>query len=69
MSVTNDLNAVQTNSGALTETNKKFIVSLEGSAHAIEVPIYAKSLDEALELAEWTYTEAGFEVTRVRPAV
>lgn len=69
MTVTNDLNAVDTNSGSLTETNKKYIVSLEGTAHSVEVPVYAKSLEEANELAEWTYTEAGFTVARVRPAV
>lgn len=69
MSVTNDVNAIKENLGTLTETNKKFIVHLQGSSSEIEVPLYAKSLDEALEVAEWTYQEAGFEVARVRPAV
>lgn len=69
MSVTSNMNTVAENTGSLTETNKKFIVHLQGSASEIEVPVYAKSLDEALEVAEWTYQEAGFEVSRVRPAV
>lgn len=57
------------NTGSLTVDNKKFWATVESSEHSFEVPIYAETLDEALELAEWQYVPAGFEVTRVRPCV
>ncbi len=57
------------NTGSLSVDNKKFWVTVESSEHSFEVPIYAETLDEALELAEWQYVPAGFEVTRVRPCV
>ncbi|CBV65210.1 predicted bacterial RNA polymerase inhibitor [Salmonella phage Vi06] len=49
--------------------SKKFWATVESSEHSFEVPVYAETLDEALELAEWQYVQAGFEVTRVRPCV
>lgn len=55
------------NTGSLSVDNKKFWATVESSEHSFEVPIYAETLDEALELAEWQYVPAGFEVTRVRP--
>lgn len=57
------------NTGSLTVDNKKFWATVETAEHSFEVPIYAVDLDEALELAEWQYVPAGFEVTRVRPCV
>ncbi|WAK44909.1 putative bacterial RNA polymerase inhibitor [Erwinia phage pEa_SNUABM_57] len=57
------------NKGSLVNRDKKFFVTVEGSAQSFEVPVFAQSLDEALELAEWQYVPAGFEVTRVRPEV
>ena len=57
------------NTGSLSVDNKKFWATVESSEHSFEVPIYAETLDEALELAEWQYVPAGFEVTRVRPCV
>lgn len=53
--------------GTLEVSEKKFLATVETAAQSFEVPIYAVSLDEALELAEWQYVPAGFEVTRVRP--
>ena len=57
------------NTGSLTVDNKKFWATVESSEHSFEVQIYAETLDEAVELAEWQYVPAGFEVTRVRPCV
>lgn len=57
------------NTGSLVVNDKKFWATVESAAQSFEVPIYAVDLDEALELAEWQYVPAGFEVTRVRPCV
>lgn len=57
------------NKGSLVNRDKKFFVTVEGSSQSFEVPVFAQSLDEALELAEWQYVPAGFAVTRVRPEV
>lgn len=57
------------NKGSLVNRDKKFFVTVEGSSQSFEVPVFAQSLDEALELAEWQYVPAGFEVSRVRPEV
>ncbi|AAP20509.1 RNA polymerase inhibitor [Yersinia phage phiA1122] len=57
------------NTGSLSVDNKKFWATVESFEHSFEVPIYAETLDEAVELAEWQYVPAGFEVTRVRPCV
>lgn len=50
--------------------NKKFILYVSHPAlqHAIEVPVYASSLDEATEIAEFEYEAEGFVVERIRPA-
>lgn len=53
--------------GSLVVTNKKFWVYVESASSGFEVPVYAVSLEEALESAEWQYGTAGFEVVRVRP--
>lgn len=58
-----------TDKGSLVAENKKFFVTVETAAESIEVPVYAVSLDEALEIAELKYIPAGFAVTRVRPEV
>lgn len=57
------------NKGHLVSTSRKYWVTVESAAHSFEVPVYAESLEEAFENADWQYTEAGFEVTRVRPDV
>lgn len=49
--------------------SRKFIVQIESATLAHEVPVYATSLEEAEELAEAQYQEAGFMVTRIRPEV
>lgn len=53
--------------GPPTEVEKGFIATIESVEHSFDVPIYARDLDEALELAEWQYVPAGFLVARVRP--
>lgn len=55
--------------GTLTISNKRFYVTIETAAESIEVPVYASSLEEALDEAELKYIPAGFAVTRVRPEV
>lgn len=57
------------NKGHLTFDTKKYWATVESAEHSFEVPVLAVDLDEALELAEWQYVPAGFEVTRVRPDV
>ena len=57
------------NKGSLVATEKKFLVQVESATMSHEVPVYATSLEEATELAEWQYVPAGFAVTRVRPDV
>lgn len=57
------------NKGSLVAENHKFWVTVETAAESLEVPVYAVSLDEALEVAEFKYIPAGFAVTRVRPDV
>lgn len=57
------------NKGSLVATEKKFLVLVESATMSHEVPVYATSLEEATELAEWQYVPAGFAVTRVRPDV
>lgn len=55
--------------GSMTISNKRFYVTIETAAESFEVPVYAASLDEALDEAELKYIPAGFAVTRVRPEV
>lgn len=45
---------------------KKYIVELEGRVQSFEVPVYAKSLEEAT-LKSQEYEDAGFVVGRIRP--
>lgn len=55
--------------GSLVTTEKKYLVTVESATMSHEVPVYATSLEEATELAEWQYVPAGFAVIRVRPEV
>lgn len=52
--------------GSLVTTEEKYLVTVESANMSHEVPVYATSLDEAIELAEWQYVPAGFAVVRVR---
>lgn len=56
------------NKGSLVAENRKFFVTIESAAESLEVPVYAVSLEEALEEAELKYIQHGFAVTRVRPS-
>lgn len=58
-----------TSKGALVAHDKKFLVTVESAAQSFEVPVMAETIEEAAELAEWTYVPAGFKVGRVRPDV
>ncbi|AWD92495.1 RNA polymerase inhibitor [Pectobacterium phage Jarilo] len=55
------------NTGSLVVKNKRYIATIESAYGSIDVPVYAESLEEALELAEWQYVPAGYVVARVRP--
>lgn len=48
------------------DQEKTYIVELEGRSQSFEVPVYAKSLDEATLVAQ-DYEDAGFVVGRIRP--
>ncbi|APU03039.1 inhibitor of host bacterial RNA polymerase [Pectobacterium phage PP47] len=48
---------------------KKFLVTVETTLGETEVPVFAETLDEALDVAELKYVPAGLAVTRVRPEV
>ncbi|CDM21601.1 predicted bacterial RNA polymerase inhibitor [Citrobacter phage CR8] len=50
----------------MTTDNQKYIVELEGRVQSFEVPVYAKSLDEAT-LKSQEYEDAGFVVGRIYP--
>ena len=50
----------------MTDVEKKYIVELEGRVKSFEVPVYAKSLEEAT-LKSQEYEDAGFVVGRIRP--
>ncbi|AZV02349.1 inhibitor of host bacterial RNA polymerase [Pectobacterium phage Q19] len=45
----------------------KFWVTLETVHQSLEVPVYAGTLEEALQVAEDEYMELGVCATRVRP--
>lgn len=46
----------------------KFIIHISGQNDEFELPVYAKSLEEA-ELKSQEYVDGGFIVTRIRPEV
>ena len=46
----------------------KYLLTIEGNTESFEIPVFAKSLEEATLQAEY-YEDAGFVVTRVRPDV
>lgn len=48
---------------------KRFLVTVETTLGETEVPVFAETLDEALDEAELKYVPAGLAVTRVRPFV
>ena len=48
------------------DQEKTYIVELEGRVQSFEVPVYAKSLEEATLVAQ-DYEDAGFIVGRIRP--
>lgn len=50
----------------MSREEKKYIVELEGRVQSFEVPVYAKSLEEA-ELKSQEYEDAGFVVGRIKP--
>lgn len=50
----------------MTDIEKKYIVELEGRTQSFEVPVYAKSLEEATMKSQ-EYEDAGFMVGRIRP--
>lgn len=50
----------------MTEVENKYIVELEGRVQTFEVPVYAKSLEEAA-LKSQEYEDDGFVVGRIRP--
>lgn len=52
--------------GSLVVTEKKYLVTIESAATSHEVPVFATSLAEAIELAEWQYVPAGFAVNSAR---
>lgn len=56
-----------TDKGSLVSDAKKYWATIETAAHSFEVPVYAESLEQALDYAEAQYVEAGFAVTRIRP--
>lgn len=47
---------------------QKYLLTLEGNTKSFEVPVFARSLEEATLQAEH-YEDAGFVVTRIRPEV
>ena len=49
--------------------SKKFYVTIQGLMGSTELPMWADSLEQAEELAELEYADAGFTVTRIRPEV
>lgn len=51
---------------SMTDIEKKYIVELEGRVKSFEVPVYAKSLEEATMKSQ-EYEDAGFVVGRIRP--
>lgn len=46
----------------------KFLLTIEGHEESFEVPVFARSLEEATLQAE-LYEDAGFMITRIRPEV
>lgn len=50
----------------MTDVEKKYIVEFEGRVQSFEVPVYAKSIEEATMKSQ-EYEDAGFLVGRIRP--
>lgn len=47
---------------------KKYLLIIEGHTESFEVPVYARSLEEATSLAE-QYEDCGYVIHRIRPEV
>ena len=50
------------------QCEQKYLLTIEGNTESFEVPVFARSLEEATLQAEH-YEDAGFVVTRIRPEV
>lgn len=50
----------------MSQDEQTYIVELEGRVQSFEVPVYAKSLDDATLIAQ-EYEDAGFVIGRIRP--
>lgn len=66
-------NYMRCGSGALRrlkveQREQKYLLTIEGNTESFEVPVFARSLEEATLQAEH-YEDAGFVVTRIRPEV
>lgn len=66
-------NCTRCGSGALRrlkveQREQKYLLTMEGNTESFEVPVFARSLEEATLQAEH-YEDAGFVVTRIRPEV
>lgn len=66
-------NCTRCGSGALRrlkveQHEQKYLLTIEGNTESFEVPVFARSLEEATLQAEH-YEDAGFVVTRIRPEV
>lgn len=55
------------NKGSLVSNDKKFFATIETPLGSTEVPIFAETIEEALEVAELKYVPSGLDVIRVRP--
>lgn len=63
-------NCMSCGNGALRRLNveqreQKYLLTMEGNTESFEVPVFARSLEEATLQAEY-YEDAGFVVTRIR---
>ncbi|QZE51110.1 protein inhibidor of host bacterial RNA polymerase [Klebsiella phage vB_KpnP-VAC1] len=66
-------NCTRCGSGALRrlkveQREQKYLLTMEGNTESFEIPVFARSLEEAMLQAEH-YEDAGFVVTRIRPEV
>lgn len=53
--------------GRLVQSDKKFFATIETTFGTTEVPVFAETLEEAVDAADLKYTSAGLRVVRVRP--
>lgn len=50
------------------KSDKKYIVHVVLEGEDTQVPVFAKSLDDAAEWAERTYESQGIQINRIREA-